>query len=836
MRWLELRTSPLCLLMVVMGCAQGGDERPALTRLLGLGTPAVETQSEEDSVTYSERFVADDSLREAHMMAPNERALEKQTKRDANLSPRTQAHANGAPSAIVDESARSNRMLGGAFGKGGFGLRGAGTGGGGGGVGFGNLVGDLGAGGLGSKGSSGVPHGGLGQVDSIGGKLNVAMAGAGATGVGGGSAAPNSPDAWPAPGRIAGRSGRKKSNAPHVSAGADVDDDEKDGEEDAFPSSSALAPQVVQRVIRQRQRGILYCYEKALTRAPTLAGHVHVRFDVPGDGRVERATIQRSTLNSTAAEACMLRNLRRWRFPAHGGRPITLTHTFSLSPSKSASPPPVIAPGADPLAKVRLERPDAFMPRMAYFENTYLGGNAAYVERLRALDAHFGPDQRPYHQAHLEAPTLDAPTDAGLAITAALDRAWVDEPQRVVLQIGIQGSRRYGWRRPPLDVALVVDPSVMAPDGPGALTDALTALVRRLGPQDRLGVIIATESPRVLADLDDVDSHRLRLARQLESGAQSTESTPMGVHRALTLAGTRLRAAANEHARIPGTQLVLLLTRGERPETVSAARDAVHRLTVQGAVTSVISMDGRGDWWQVANAGHGNLHRNGDDLSQVIEKELDSVSRVIARLLRLNIKLAPNVEAIRVIGSRVLDDREVAQVKAREESTDRNLSRTLGVAADRGDDDDGIQTVIPYFYGGDSHLILVELWVDKPGPVADITLKFKDMVKLENATARTSAWIPNTPRSESPTVRAVRTSLFGFYLAEALEAAGDAVRRGRTQRALRILDGVANHAQRGDAPMVAQLRRMVTNGVDRDHLAEALHMAHERRIGQSAVH
>ncbi len=480
---------------------------------------------------------------------------------------------------------------------------------------------------------------------------------------------------------------------------------------------------------------------------------------------------------------------------------------------------------------LRHVRPDRFLPRMCYFENTYLGGNAAYEERLRRLDEDFGRDA-PYRLASLPPQPFDAPADAGLSLTAALDTRWLDQPGRVYLQIGLQGSKRYGWRRPPLDVTLVVDPAARGADA-DALEHAVTTLVRRLGPQDRLAVVLASDDgAEVLAPLAGVRDQRLALARQLEGLPPPGRAGGEALRRAMDTAGQVLRRGADDQARVPGTQTVVLLTHGADADRVQGAARAAHGLSVQGAVTSVVQTGGdRGAWWAVANAGHGNYHRG--EVKASLEAELESLSKIIARLLRVNVRLASKVEAVRVVGSRVLGQDEVKRVKAREEATDRNLSRTLGVTADRGDDDDGIQTVIPYFYGGDAHVILLELWVESPGAVADVTLKYKDMVSLANATARDSVALTRLPREDTPLQHIVRRNVRGFTLAETLDGVADLVDQGQLRQGLAVLDQLRGNLPVADRQLLAAFDR-VSRGLPADQLAAALRMASARRVGQPA--
>ncbi|MCA9539343.1 MAG: hypothetical protein KC620_10680 [Myxococcales bacterium] len=486
-----------------------------------------------------------------------------------------------------------------------------------------------------------------------------------------------------------------------------------------------------------------------------------------------------------------------------------------------------------PEDRLRWVKPFQFMPHMAYFENTYLGGNAAYAERMRRLDESFSEGSRPYALARLPKQGFDPPIDAGLALDVALDQRGFDKPGRVFLQVGLQGSRRFGWRRPPLDVALVVDRPVLE-GGTEALLETATALTRRLGPQDRLAVFLAGAQPVELTPPSPLRDLRLSLGRQIET----LEPPPAGgagdLAAAMAAAGAALQRAAGDQARIPGTQTVLLLTRGGDDGRIGLASQAAHGLTVQGAVTSVIALDDTRGWWSTASAGHGNFHRAVEgQIAATVEEELSSISKVIARLLRINVRLAPHVEAIRIVGSRLLEQTEVAQVKAREEATDRNLSKTLGVAADRGDDDDGLQTVIPYFYGGDAHVILIELWVEKPGPVADVSLKYKDMVELTNATARASAELSSVPRPPTPAERMVRRNVRGFKLAEALDQAAASAAAADARGALQALAQADTLAAGTDRRLVAGLRTLVQERGAGPLTAEALRIARERRLGHS---
>jgi hypothetical protein len=475
-------------------------------------------------------------------------------------------------------------------------------------------------------------------------------------------------------------------------------------------------------------------------------------------------------------------------------------------------------------------RPTEFLPRTCYVSNTYLGGRAAHVAALSALDDRLSPTERPYAEAGLPPQAFDGPDNAGISLSTRLDRAWLDTPGRVYLQVGLRGSDRHGWRRPPLDLVLVLDATVA--NAEAQVLALTTGLMRRLGPQDRLGVVVADgNAPQVLASVDTLRTVRPILAQRLGEGPlKASLGDGVALAAGLAEAGLLLDAAAEGQARVPGTQVVLLAVSGD-PQRTDAARAAAHQLTLQGAVVSVAALDGAAQWWGVADAGHGSLHR-GPQVEAHLDAEMAGLSRVVARLLRLDIKLGDKVSAVRVLGAEVLGAREVARVKAREEAVDARLAKTTGLKADRGDDGEGIQIVVPWFAGGDSHVVLVELWVDEPGPVAEVTLKYKDMVALNNGTARSSVALPRTPHNLTASQRGVRRNVAGFQLAEALQAAGQAAARGQLAQARGLLRAALppNPADRAVVLGFVEL-------LDRRPaplVAEALQVAAERRVGTPA--
>ncbi|MGE0792100.1 MAG: AgmX/PglI C-terminal domain-containing protein [Sandaracinaceae bacterium] len=92
-------------------------------------------------------------------------------------------------------------------------------------------------------------------------------------------------------------------------------------------------PNIVVRQIRQRLRAIQTCYERELTRNPTLAGRVMVRFSIQPIGTVSGTTATENTTGSPEVAACVVRTISRFRFtPGPEGGAVTFAYPFVFAP------------------------------------------------------------------------------------------------------------------------------------------------------------------------------------------------------------------------------------------------------------------------------------------------------------------------------------------------------------------------------------------------------------------------------------------------------------------------------------------------------------------------
>lgn len=631
-------------------------------------------------------------------------------------------------------------------------------------------------------------------------------------------------------------------------AALDLEDAEVDGNRRVPVTGTALAPSPDEPLeVADALGGLVGAGEGG--GGP--AGHLGLALGAVGSGEVAdklRADMsggktskgKKAAIKNGIAEKTVLSQLGRGK-PA-GGELNLAEGRYSVrkaprTPRARIARPP-LQPGMQPVQPYdpNAGEPARFLPQMAYFENTYLGGNAAHREELRRLDGRLDPGAHsPWRAARLPPQPLDEPEDAGLSLTATLDRPYLDSPGRVLLQVGLRGSSRAGWRRPPLDTVLVIDRPALADSA--AVVRTAGAILGRLGPADRLAVIRVGESEPVLA-LSDPDTARRALLRDPETLLGPVPGRgASAISRALGLAAAQLDPAASR-ARIPGTGVVLFLAGGADDRRMQAARRGAHRLTLTGATVSVLELvehhlSPRSDWWRVAHAGHGGHHRlsrsgPGADADAIVTAELDRLAQVVARLVRLNVRLAPGVRAVRVLGSRLLAAEEVVRVKAREKAVDDQISRTMGVSADRGDDDDGLQTVIPYFLGGDTHVVLIELWVTEPGPIADVSLRFKDMVRLDNGRAEAGVALGALPRSPTRLHTMVRENAWGVAFAEALGNAARAPSAGGAVAWLDYADSMA--VDRRDRGLVSALRRLRRASAP-DQVVAAIEVTARRRLG-----
>jgi len=449
-----------------------------------------------------------------------------------------------------------------------------------------------------------------------------------------------------------------------------------------------------------------------------------------------------------------------------------------------------------------------FQPATGYWANTYIPGDPeirllsarlaqwdrSWLENNAALEREVTPVQQPF----------DAPADNALALSLMADVSAVSanetDATRMRLQVGIRGIEHRRGQRPAMNVAVVVDLPADTPDDLRIATRALLdALLQSKQAGDRFSLVMTGAG--LVVPPPEFRFGSLQLAKQLILGqdsaaaADSLELSNIDLYQALERAGAMVQQT--EDPSLPlGSSSVLLISANTLPniERLAALAHARARDGVTLSVFPLGGQPGNSEVEQLVLAGLGNrryLEAPGR-ARQLIEEELHASSRAVARAARLSIRLAAGVKLINVVGSERLDTHRAQRVRDIENSMDRRLSANLGIQADRGEDEDGIQIVIPSIFSGDSVTVLLDVVTSRPGAIADVSLRYKDLVFLRNGSLQGHLELPGgghhgSAPTRGPAELAVLKNLLSHHFAEAVEQAAVALGRQQPDEATAIL-------------------------------------------------
>ncbi|MDD9937477.1 MAG: hypothetical protein OXT09_27950 [Myxococcales bacterium] len=452
-----------------------------------------------------------------------------------------------------------------------------------------------------------------------------------------------------------------------------------------------------------------------------------------------------------------------------------------------------------------------FREARGYWQNTYVPGDpvlrtlrARVAERdpsiLATLDVRAG---EPSDAAMRYQQPFDPPTDAALALYVHGSEAGAVERSRMLVQVGLQATPRLSGRRPAMNVAVVLDLSALGPN-PSALTPetraAMRAVVhafekaRDLG--DRFSLTVAGLPGGLVVPSSEFRHGPLSIAlRRLMGEPDAAVGETLDLLQAVKLAGATARASDDPSAPL-GSSVVVVVTPSRLGARLSPLSQLAHAGAVDGVPLSVMGVGPGVDASELgslalAGQGHRRLLARAADATRAVDQELSAVARVVARAVRLRIRLAPGVKLVDVLGSKRLDEARAERVREAEQSVDRRLSRNLGIEADRGEDEEGIQIVIPSFYAGDSHVILLDVVADGPGPIADVTARYKDLVQLRNGVSRASMRLPGRRLARGALQHSVLKNLVAHEVSTQLMAAADHMRGGDRRGAIRVVHGGA---------------------------------------------
>ena len=571
--------------------------------------------------------------------------------------------------------------------------------------------------------------------------------------------------------------------------------------------TGALDKKTISRVIRRHRNEIKYCYEKELKNNKNLEGKIVIQFTIDGTGTVRVASTRESTLNNKQVEACINAKIKHWMFPApKGGGIVNVNFPFVFKPGHTSPNTQQKQPTPEP-PKKRPTPPKpseatvffqqrnivtglTFKTARGYWANTYLPGDSLVRTLQQRLTTNQNFSMGTNTPSGLELATrsgtykqpFDSPPRAALSVFMQADKKKVDKPSRVLLQVGIQGTPRKSGQRSAMNIAVVIDIQT-------ALTktekENLKALLEELSKSnevgDRFSLFVSGMPGGMIIPPGSFKYGPITVALQSLFSDDIRGKRNKRVKQ-LSLTDAYLKAietvAASDDPTAPlGSSLVILVTPDRLPGIVPQLSQIAHTSAINGIPTSLIGISSKVDLDQldkIAISGQGNrrLLLAPNQAEEVIQAELSAASRVVARAVRLRIRLAPGVKLVDVLGSKSLDEVSSQKVRDAEKSIDRRLSINLGIDSDRGEDEDGIQIVIPSFYADDSHVILLDLVVPGAGPVADLTVRYKDLVHLKNGISRANMSLQRGESKMGPLEQNVIKNLLAYELSSILKQSG----------------------------------------------------------------
>lgn len=434
-----------------------------------------------------------------------------------------------------------------------------------------------------------------------------------------------------------------------------------------------------------------------------------------------------------------------------------------------------------------------FQKADGYWANTYVPGDPAMrllQTQLQQWDrSSFGVNVNLEQAATPIWQPFDTPIDGALAAYLHSDKTAINGPTRMHLQIGLQASEREGGQRPAMNLAVVLDMH----DAGNAQFDnkvrsLLTALAEAKQTGDRFSLTIAGQPGGLLIPAGQFRHGPLSIAiNQLFTEHHQDINTGLSLSQAITTAGNDLTANIPTDSTL-GTKLMLLITGSKIGPELEHLKQQVHKNAVDGLLLSAVNLGAQAqaneiDALVLAGQGSRRTLTNGNDAKKLIGQELYAASQAVARAIRLRIQLAPGVKLVQVHGSERLDIQQIEQVKQAENSIDQRLSDNLGITADRGDDEAGIQIIIPAMTAGSSHVVLLDVVAENPGPIADVRVRYKDLISVKNSVSRAQLSIDSQQRTAGQLERNVIKNLLAFELAENFSQASEHLSMGQLDSA-----------------------------------------------------
>ncbi|MBW1871840.1 MAG: VWA domain-containing protein, partial [Deltaproteobacteria bacterium] len=295
-----------------------------------------------------------------------------------------------------------------------------------------------------------------------------------------------------------------------------------------------------------------------------------------------------------------------------------------------------------------------FIPAKGYFRNTYLPGDPELESLRRSLEQNnYFKDEKfslakaviPYRQP------FDAPESEGLAVYLSADHTALEGPTRMTVQVGLKGSERHARRRASLNAALVVDLRQVPEENERRILWSLVdAMAADLQAGDRFYLILA--GTKDCLRVKPADFNQMIIRRSLADGLEQIERSGSqgNLLTALYIAYRAVGGEAANDAPI-GANLVVIASAADLGAELEPLQMRVHQGSLKGITLTTIGVGREADieaLRALAMAGQGRRRfvDNTKKAQRTIEEELSASGRVVARAVRLRIRLAKGVRLV----------------------------------------------------------------------------------------------------------------------------------------------------------------------------------------------
>ena len=250
-----------------------------------------------------------------------------------------------------------------------------------------------------------------------------------------------------------------------------------------------------------------------------------------------------------------------------------------------------------------------------------------------------------------------------------------------------------------------------------------------------------------------------------------------------------------------------------------------------GPLMSAIAQDGAGGYYYL---------RDPSQIAPALGTELEKRLDPVATAVEVRVRFKPDVQVLKVYGSRRLGEDEAARVRAIEVAADEQAQKKDDIAKNRQDDrEGGMRFFLPAYARDDAHAILLKLQLP-PGAgtrdVAMVEVKYKDRVAKKNVTDEVPLKVTyaDSDAASAATIDAsMARTVQGFGAGEALARAAEMFAAGRKDQAVLVLaerEGLLHHAAMmlgeplfvRDAQRLARLRELAGGGTMNDPLVLAM--------------